>query len=1275
MKKSRGQLETESVLEYLRERGVSQFVHFTSIDNLENILDEGLIPRNALDSKGISYDANDKLRLDGSDHVNLSITHPNIKLFYKIRRAHPERYYVVLSIRPDILLAYTGDGDLSRYSFTNTNAAANRAMPCNVERLFSGSNRPIEYKSEWTTDPQAEVLIPGPIPPQYIKSIILPSNYSADEARLSKIKQLESKIVSAGLNCHFVVFDIVFDNLRDRMLNAPLGEKFEYYFLSWQSSEADYIFLESEIEKLPSRSHFDSIAVPMNMISRYAKHYADPSNRIEWTLEFHKPTKHLERANEEIAALTVIEKILNRSSVGLLSDDLEQFFYDKVFGNDESRLHEDSWISTYVDCVSQAHQVQCSLVELAKYQRIGRDAKIGFVRNNAEDNNLMIVSRAAIDDLVELSQTVSELYGCESPFDGMTFAEPEESPDFVINYAAEGDLESYQEAHLSTFMRSTAACYYDPIQVQVPVTTHPTLDVMRSLLKYIFRFDDFREGQYPALARALNRKDTIVLLPTGSGKSVIFQLLALVTPGTAFIVSPITSLIDDQVQNLEMRGINRVVGLTGKTKDKRAVERRLATGQYLMCYVSPERFQIQSFISSVRNYASENLVSVVAIDEAHCVSEWGHDFRTSYLGLARNCREICRTNDAIPPLLALTGTASTSVLIDMKNDLGITSSGSIIKPETFDRSELHYRVSTAKSDDKLSILDEIMQEWLPNDLGVTPETLYAHTGDLNTMGGIVFCQNANGSYGLMNSERALQYGHPGVWDHLNDEYPGECSYYCGTKPKRLRNVSEDGWAKDKAEQALRFKENESSIMVATKAFGMGIDKPNVRWVIHFGMPSSLESYYQEVGRAARDKKDAYAYLILSDDYPELNDDMLDPTASDLNRLKKLEDTKEQFKGDDVSRCLHFHKSTFSGVDEELDIAQRVFAMCGRDNFYDKRWHVPFKNARSENSPDSKNMLERAIYRLTLLGAFKGYTVEYTGFNEGEFLIEPVMASGQELREIVVSNYLEYIKSYQSDSAFLQQSKRSLENAVSDIEDDREYILHVLGHLLTDFTYKIIEEGRRRAIMTMLDASRKATQFEYLDEAEAFLREQIVSYLSTGGSEDEEAGLASILYDATDVGKLLRVIDQAVSSQEEGATLQQALRLLEDYPQHYGLYLIVAAIQAREGDAPGSVRSIRSMVHFGTENYGLSAEQCAHNFMRFLGGATADPVSLETKDKMLIELSETTGVSYGELLGELPQTDVQTISNLDSLERLMNSIDKEIRWKTTSTRRLNSKRFR
>ncbi len=210
-------------------------------------------------------------------------------------------------------------------------------------------------------------------------------------------------MVSASLACRFQVNDIVFDNLREKMINVSPEEKFEYYFLSWQSSEADYIFLESEIEKIPSQSHFGSTAVPMSMLPSYAKYYSNPDNRIEWELEFHKPTKHLDRSNEEITALAMIEKILNRSSVGVLSGSLEGFFYDAVFGSDESRLSDDSWMSTYTGLIAQAHQIQCSLVELAKHQRIGKGVKLGFTKNGADDNNLTIVSRAALNDLLELA--------------------------------------------------------------------------------------------------------------------------------------------------------------------------------------------------------------------------------------------------------------------------------------------------------------------------------------------------------------------------------------------------------------------------------------------------------------------------------------------------------------------------------------------------------------------------------------------------------------------------------------------------------------------------------------------------------------------------------------------------------------------------------------------------------------------------------------------------------------------------------------------------------
>ena len=136
--------------------------------------------------------------------------------------------------------------------------------------------------------------------------------------------------------------------------------------------------------------------------------------------------------------MAVIEKILNRSRTGVLSEDLERFFYNAVFGSDGARLSDESWVQTYIDLVSQAHQVQCSLVELAKHQRIGKGAKVGFVWNGKANNNLSIVARASLKDLIGLSQSVSELYGCENPFLDVVCALDGETPDFTINYGSDG---------------------------------------------------------------------------------------------------------------------------------------------------------------------------------------------------------------------------------------------------------------------------------------------------------------------------------------------------------------------------------------------------------------------------------------------------------------------------------------------------------------------------------------------------------------------------------------------------------------------------------------------------------------------------------------------------------------------------------------------------------------------------------------------------------------------------------------------------------------------
>ena len=816
-------------------------------------------------------------------------------------------------------------------------------------------------------------------------------------------------------------------------------------------------------------------------------------------------------------------------------------------------------------------------------------------------------------DLVELGGHVGALYDVPNPFAGIDLAMGDGRPDAVLRWGNAVDPLDDREVRISSLSWKAEEVEFPFTDVREPAHIAPDLGRLEFLLNYIFRFPHFRPRQAEAVMRGVQRRDTIVLLPTGSGKSVVFQLLSLITPGMSFVVCPILSLMDDQVENLRDRGIDRVVGINSElgSKERAHAEYLLGVGQYLMAYVTPERFQNRRFLERVQRYARHNVISTIAIDEAHCVSEWGHDFRPAYLGLADTCRDVCRTGEAVPPLLALTGTASMSVLTDMRHDLGIADPSSIIRPPSFDRPEIHFRVLRVASSEKIGALDYVVRTLLPRDFGAAVRGLYGdRTGQDEVGCGIVFCPHSSGPYGLMNSARAVEHGHLGVWDHLNRVLPDRCGRYAGKPPKAL-GMGRAQWGKFKRDQARKFKNDELAVMVTTKAFGMGIDKPNVRWVAHFGIPSSLEAYYQEVGRAARDGKFACAYLILSNDFPELNQRMLDPSQSRVDVLEGLEGEKGRYNDDDVSRILRFHTSSFGGADQELECARRVLGACSPERWAEGRWHIPFcENGAGEGDEIcGKTAREKAIYRFKLLGVFQSYTMEYGGVGgDGFFLIQPATLKGKALRDSVIERYLDYISSYQSDRAYVDHAAASLARAVEGIDDDRQFIMAVLRHLLSSFTYKVLEEGRRRAILTMLETAEKAFAAGDVDDVDDRFRQELLAYLST---EDEgQIDVLDVLANATDTELLLRVMERYVSDDAVDNMIGQSLRLLEDYPQHYGLHYLLTMGYLLRGEAAQALRSARAMVDFGVGSYGIAEEETCERLMAFLETAMAASSSAE-----------------------------------------------------------------
>ena len=328
-----------------------------------------------------------------------------------------------------------------------------------------------------------------------------------------------------------------------------------------------------------------------------------------------------------------------------------------------------------------------------------------------------------------------------------------------------------------------------------------------SILQQYFGFSSFRGIQQEIIESICAGRDTLGLMPTGGGKSITFQVPALAMDGLCLVISPLIALMKDQVEHLRAKGIKAAAIYTGMTHDEVIVAlENCIFGNFKFLYVSPERLSSELFQSKV----SRMKVSFITVDEAHCISQWGYDFRPSYT-------QIIQIRKLLPhaPVLALTATATPAVVEDIQHQLSFREPN--VKRMSFVRDNLIYevhRVTTTKEDDTLNILKE-------------------YPGS-----SIVYTRSRVGTYEL--AKWLAQQG-------LTATY-----YHAG-----LTNT-------EKNERAAAWQRGDIRVMVATNAFGMGIDKPDVRTVIHFDIPDSPEAYFQEAGRAGRDGETAHAILLHDD---------------------------------------------------------------------------------------------------------------------------------------------------------------------------------------------------------------------------------------------------------------------------------------------------------------------------------------------------------------------------------------------------------------------------
>ena len=375
-------------------------------------------------------------------------------------------------------------------------------------------------------------------------------------------------------------------------------------------------------------------------------------------------------------------------------------------------------------------------------------------------------------------------------------------------------------------------------------------DLLDYFARRFFRVPELKREQVALVARCLRGESGLGILPTGFGKSLVFQLAALLLPRSSLVISPLTALIRDQVFNLKRTGIAGIASITGSdprgTKDH--VLHDFLAGTCRLLYVSPERLLSDDFTEALLDAVPTHPLGLFVVDEAHCVSEWGHDFRSAYLQLATWRKRVEQASQRLLPVIALTATASNLVRDDVIQVLGLPASA-VVQLASSDRPTLSLSVHTvATPAEKALMLSTLVREGIPTALHLPYAELLpeAKSGATYPHAGVIF-----GIYVKpreTDQEEVITYIAETLREHL-DRPPADVRQYSGAESDKNESCQDD------------FQADTFPLLVATKGYGMGIDKRNIRFVIHHALAGGLEGYYQEAGRAGRDERHAHVALI------------------------------------------------------------------------------------------------------------------------------------------------------------------------------------------------------------------------------------------------------------------------------------------------------------------------------------------------------------------------------------------------------------------------------
>jgi hypothetical protein len=618
--------------------------------------------------------------------------------------------------------------------------------------------------------------------------------------------------------------------------------------------------------------------------------------------------------------------------------------------------------------------------------------------------------------------------------------------------------------------------------------------ILESFLQDFFRKRKFWQGQYPIIKNVLGQKNTIGLLPTSGGKSICYQLAAILTPGTTIVVDPIKALMKDQVDGLkQFSRITRVAFWTAGDAIKDG-DAGMILATNMIIFMAPERFLRRPFRDAMRALPGTDVfINYTVVDEGHCVSMWGHDFRPSYLSLERNFRNYCSFQGRKPIIVALTGTASQLVLIDLKRELAIEDMTAIIRPKTFDRPELTFSIVKTPSRNKILKLNEVLES-ISRRLGVHDV--------LTDAWGIIFAYTRPKLALLFGSfvGNANQYLRAALTadDPINTLY----GTYCGNMPDGFP-LNQHEWDCYKDRTLLNFKRGFIRLLFGNTAISVGIDNERLNYVVNYEMPQSLEAYYQQCGRAGRNSQPSECWLIYSDDNPTATQRWLDDGQFVIPR-----------RYDDIGTVAYFFGTNFPGAEEEINGTIQVLSQLFRNAREDgDGWRIirPIQHG-SENDPT-----EKYIVYLLMLGVIKDY--EVAGMGEGTtYSIMLSEATTQYLNDKNIDTFKN--KAILSLRDYLMRYKLiRLNDVLAGVEeqDGAQFSEKIIRYLIS-FIYKEIVYQRKEAIRTM---RRYCTEE---DTSSDHLRKMVRAYFDRSKFSDLLDAMANTTPDYRNAQKIIIMIE-------------------------------------------------------------------------------------------------------------------------------------------------------